>query len=174
MKFLLFLACVILASCNSESEKKKNIPPLRNLQNFEVVALFSPYEQYDQKMICNILIDSFKNIGEVTVVQDASMFATLPQLQSSAPICYFSIGKIQNRIEIVLNVIAEVEVITNQSKITCPIWTNKASAEFMSDNFQLEVAGIIKNMIKEFAEEYSKANPGKTRVAFLVREFQHL
>lgn len=168
---LLFFFVFILAACSPEAVKKNATEALANFQNFEVMTLFTFYDQINQTVIYESIVESFKNFGKVTVSEEPSMFQTFPKLSPSLPICMVSIGKTPGQLEVSLEIFAQAAIIANQYKTLCSIWKKKLYIFQEAPQVGEEVINMIKKLIEDFAKDYSRANPEKTVPSFYVRKF---
>lgn len=150
---------------------------LTQLQTFDVIAFFSPYDKLDETAAYSSLIDSLKKIGKVTITEDESMLCSLLQNHSPHPICYFSIEENQDLLEVSLHVIAEVTVAANQYKTACPIWKKKLFSPTPPDDAQTiaTIENLAKKLIESLGVDWEKANESNEKQPFFhVKKFKSL
>ena len=175
-KATVFLFIFLTISLLGEEKKEpfKSFP-LKQLKSFEVITVFSPYEQVDQRMVYDMMINAFKKVGKVTVMKEESMVSSLLLLNQTDPnpIWFFSIGRKQNHLELSLEIGALVEVVANSSKMICPIWKRKTFIDMQGEGAHTKaICSAMEEIIKEFAEEYNQTNPKhQLDPSFYVREF---
>ncbi len=172
---LFFLALTNFIWGTEQKIDNKELHALTGLQKFEVITLNLTNDKMDQNVFYDSVTESFKKIGQVGISENESMFSSLLQNGIAFPVCFFSIAKDQDRIEVSLEVLAEVEVLANRYKTTCPIWKKTLFSSTSEDLNQtdLAVAGLAKEMIKNLAEDYMKANtPDSKQLFFQIRKFK--
>ena len=105
------------------------------------------------------------------------MLSSLLQWSPSFPICYFSIAKKDDQIEVTLHVLAEAEVLANKYKTTCTIWKKTLSSQISQKDNQsnLVIGNLIQEMIKSLVEDCVKANNQDSKqLSFHIRKFKDL
>jgi len=178
MKYILFF--LLLLNLGWATEKKVENKPLRaltGLQKFEVITLFSSYEKMNSDVIFNSVTESLKKFGQTAISENESMIKSLVQFGAVYPICFFSIDKDQGQVEVSLDILAEVEVLANQYKTTCPVWKKTLYSPLPQNSNQADVviAGLMQEMIKDFTEDWVKANNlDSSQLSFHVRKFKNL
>lgn len=164
--------------CFAKDKKIENsrLQALAGLQKFEVITLFSPYDAIDQNMIHQSVTESFKKFGKIAVSEDESMFKSLLQSGAVYPLCFFSIEKGQDQVEVSMDVLAEVEVLANKYKTTCPIWKKTLFAPIpQDDKADSAIVNLTQEMIKSLAEDCIKANQtNSNQMSFHIRRFKEL
>jgi len=178
MKYALFFFVLLTGIVFGAEKKAESVEyALSGFQKFEVITFFSPYDKIDQNLIYDSVAEAFKKFGQIALSENESMLSGLLQLSASFPICYFSIGKNEDSIEVSLNVLAEAEVLANKYKTTCTLWKKTLFSQISQDNNQMSlvIAKLIQEMIKSFAEDCMKANNKDTKQLFFhVRKFKDL
>jgi hypothetical protein len=130
--------------------------PLRGFQKFEVLPIIG-LDENDQNVIYETIIASFKELGQVTVLESGSPREGVLDSTRIKPMCLFSIRDDA----VSLNVFTEVEISANKHKTTCPIWEKKVYVLHKDENGQtgtLSIASSTEKVIKKFSEDCVKAN----------------
>jgi hypothetical protein len=159
--FLLILAVPTLIF-SSEGKNESMEAPLKGFQNFEVMT-FVVGDEKEQNKIYESIIASFKELGQVTVLDSDSRPPGLFQSVPTKPLCLFRIGED----DISLKVLTEVQATANKLKTTCSIWEKEVEvlsiegSEQMEGSDQIDCLAIAKSaerVIKKFSEDCLKAN----------------
>ena len=174
--FLVFLLLTgVVFAIEKKTESVENV--LSGFQEFEVITFFSQYDEIDQNAIHDSVAASFQQFGKISVSENESMLSSLLQRSPSFPICYFSIAKKDDQIEVTLHVLAEAEVLANKYKTTCTIWKKTLSSQISQKDNQsnLVIGNLIQEMIKSLVEDCVKANNQDSKqLSFHIRKFKDL
>jgi hypothetical protein len=170
---------LILAGCNFTPDKKeptKNPSPLFGLHHFDVIVLFSPYENLNQEKVYTSLSDFLKKIGSISVSQKISLFEGLLQDAPKNPVCFFTLGKRCSEMEVSLEVLTEVKILLNQQSTFTGIWKRKAfsSSPVTSSDETLKIIPLVNQLLEDFKKEYFQANSPSTQPTFDIFEFKEL
>ena len=178
MKYVILSFLLVTSFCFAKDKKIENsrLHALTGFQKFEVITLFSPHDAIDQNAIYDSVTESFKKFGKIALSEDESMFKSLLQSGAVYPLCFFSIEKGLDTIEVSMDVLAEVEVLANKYKTTCPIWKKTLFAPVPPDGKTgAAIANLTQEMIKSLAEDCIKANHiDSNQLSFHIRKFKEL
>ena len=173
--YLLLLSNSIWAT--GKNAENPEVFPLTGLKKFEVVTLVFPQDKIDQNSIYNSISESFRKFGQINISEHESMLSSLIRSDISYPICYFSISKTDDTIEVALDVLAEVEVLANKYKTSSPIWKKKLYAPVPQDNqgTDLAIGNLTQEIIQILADDFKKANNADVnQPSFHIRKFKEL
>jgi hypothetical protein len=156
----------------------RNNDELIALNKFEVFTLFLPYEQIDQNLFYNSVVESFKKHGDVTISEDQSLFQNLLQRKDiDGSICLFCIDKDSKEVKVSLEIITETEIATNKFKTAASIWKKTLNSEICSDEqdlSNLEIANLVSAMIDIFSKEWGDVNKNTNQLVFHINKFESL
>jgi hypothetical protein len=167
---------LLLVGCSSSVEKNQQkieqCSVLGHIRNFDIIPFFSPYDDVNREQVFGVIVDSFKNIGEVQVSAEQSLFDSLLQ---SAPVsqmsAVLSIGKLGNDMRGSLKIGTEVQVIANECNVFSVVWSKECSIRISDDKNQLtdEASQLVKELVEAFALDYSEANANGGKPIFDIR-----
>lgn len=177
-KIIVFSLALILASCSQNSLKKQNVPPLKNLQHFDVIPLIVS-SSLDEKAVAKGMLDA---LGKIGTVDTSQTYSDEQHIKSS--LFSFWIGNIAEEgvdknapakylpvIWISLQISEGVEILKNQSRLPCKIWRKDYYVE--QSETQNETTAktnqIVKMLIDEFRQDYQSANPSGEKPVFFVK-----
>lgn len=184
MKSLFICVCALFfASCSFNSEKAKNLGPLAEFKEFEIVLFLSPFENFDQKELYTFILQNFQEFGDVKVSAKSEQSHSL----QTTPVLLFSLGGYQEKESGSIQVLGNVKVVGNNFQMACPIW----KVDYRKDNLPYPVIEnnkivfkkdqenadntkiptvhlVVKQMLTKFAEEYRKDNPKENRPTFHI------
>ena len=184
MRFILVcIGWALLAGCHLEERKEvhqKN--PLSQLASFEVITFFSPYENFDEKLLLEVLISRLKEIGQVEFIEKGS-----PKENTALLI---SLGGYQQKQEGFIQVFSNVKVVANKFETACSIWKKdfdegqnlpypvlengkvffKRDIEKKADSKNTDPKAILEHLITEFTKEYRLSNPENSVPLFYIQK----
>ena len=164
----LILVCIgwmFLAGCHlGEKKETPQARPLSQLSSFEVITFFSPYDNFDEKPILEMLISSLKQIGRVEFIDKGKEY--MPR--ENASVLLLSIGGYEQQQKGSIQVFSNVEVVANKSKMSCWIWQKDVN---QTQNLPYPVEEDGKVLFKKDTEENVNSNKPEELLEHLITEF---
>ena len=142
-----------------------NFQALAQLQEFGILNFFFPNDKFDEPSISQFLINSFSNIGNLTLIGE-----TDTPSQKSASLCCFSIVANKDVVVASLNVVTEVEVPISHYKTACSIWKKTLSAPTTPNTPINSISiNLSQQLIDAFNTDWKKANSGSGQPSFWMK-----
>ncbi|MBI2743649.1 MAG: hypothetical protein HYX48_07005 [Chlamydiales bacterium] len=179
---IVFMCLVCLPSCGvNQDNRTAALGPLNQMKEFQVVL----HAEFDREVIFNNVVESLKHLGSVQIVKISE--CDLDSAANSSSIL-ISIEGGQDRAEGAIRVFGEVAVQPNQYKTVSQIWEAKDQEEsgvypvlennrvsFERKDLQITerdvtASAVAIRIVKQFAEQYRKDNPGDAKPVFRVYE----
>lgn len=184
MKILIILIGLLTVTGCNRGHKQQGRGILTDMDRFEVIPFFSPYENYDLDLLFQALVKELEAIGKVEVLHAEKK--ALYQNPKPATCMRISIGADPERGLDSVQIFSEVEVVSNKCKTSSMIYSldmdnkgtlsypelEKGKVIFKEGAKQDEVSQTpeirIKTLIAKFAEKYQRDNPkDKTPIFYL-------
>ena len=155
-----------LAALNGQTAP--NFQALAQLQEFGILNIFFPNDKFDEPSISQFLINSFSNIGNLTLIGDQS--TTDHSSQKGSSVCCFSIATNKDVVVASLNVITQVEVPISHYKTACPIWKKTLNAPIVPNTSINSISiNLSQQLIDAFNADWKKAD-SRRRPAIVLDE----
>jgi hypothetical protein len=178
MKLLFVLLCLVLSTgCASKKEKRASFGPLSEIEQYQVIPVFSPYEASDREILFTHLVEMLEKLGTVHVSTNC-----LSDIPASNAALIITVGEFGESKTGSIKIFAEGEVLINKHKINCDVWTtlyhdptlpypvNEGNAIAFKQDLAAkspDVKAVASQLVLEFAEQYQRDNP-ESRPTFHV------
>ena len=174
MRYFFILLTLLIGTVYSHERKitTEESDNLSGHQNFQVLSLL--LGEVDQNVVYDSMIDALKECGQVTVDEQNSMIESIFQIEPCVPLCFFTIGKKENSLEVSLDIFSG-EKQKSESQKTSPIWKKSLTATIQNENqSKQKITNLTKEMITAFAEDWNKANRNQPKPVFHVTKSKEL
>jgi hypothetical protein len=170
MKLLFVLLCLVLSTgCASKKEKRASSGPLSEIEQYQVIPVFSPSEASDKEVLINHLVEMLGKLGTVHI--STGCISDIPASNAVLVITIDEFGQSKTGS---IKIFAEGEVIVNKHKASCDVWTtlyhdptlpypiNEENGIVFKQDLTAkspDMKAVASQLVSQFAERYLRDNP---------------